>query len=123
MPAENEAKRFLVIFSIAKATPARLGEIMPRLKPALDQLSADPVELAFRSTSGESFGYVLRTRRAARQISMELESPGGNAYSSELRAKHMPFLTGSDGILVIELGPDFHTTSGFTRVGTWLQRH
>lgn len=114
--------RFLIIFSIVPATRERLAEIMPRIKEVLGQLS-DANELVFRSPAGDSFGYVLRSGGAARDIVSTFQGPGRQRVTTDLGRSDMPFLTNADGILVVQIATDFYATQGFTRVGTWLQRH
>ena len=114
----NEGTRYLVVLQLGNAQPERLAEVVQGTQSVLEQISTEPVELAFRSATADIFGYLLRTKFHAGQINGRLESPSKYAFRGQ-----QPFLDNKDAVLVVEVGEDFRAGVGFTRVGTWLQHH
>lgn len=114
----SEKKKFLVILRLADASASRLVELVPALQRCLDKLSSGDMEQVFRSTTADVFGYFIQTKLNSGQILAAIESPG-RSYSSE----EEPFLSGADSVFVMDIGPDFQATRGFSRPMTWLQRH
>lgn len=119
--ADKEGKQFLVLLSINPSTPQRLALLVPKLKEVLDRISVEAVEQLFRSLGADHFGYLIRSKMAAGVIHSIIETPQRGYLGSD--NFDAPFLQGSDGLAVIELGSDFHCGRGFTRAATWLQRH
>lgn len=117
----KELKRFLVIIQLGNTHIDRLKSLIPTLQDALARLSTKAPEQAFRSVGADQFGYIIKTDRVPRQIKAALESPGQRLPGKLLGP--MPFLSNDDSILILELGPDFFASVGFTRVGTWLQHN
>jgi hypothetical protein len=116
----KEGKQFLVVLQLGKADVQRLQSLVPKLKKHLESLSNEPIEQVFRSVSADIFGYAIRSKLAAGQIAASIETPERDS-SRELTKP--PFLDSRDHVLVLELGEDFQAGPGFTRFGTWLQRH
>ena len=122
---DNNTKRFLIVVSLGSTEPSRLVDLVPSLQKVLQSLSTETPEQAFRSATADIFGYFIRSRLTARQITSAIESPGRvsvqleEAYAQDIH----PFLDNKDGVLAIEIGKDFSAGVGFTRVGTWLQHH
>ena len=114
-----DARQYAVIVQLGRNTsPQRLAEMIPRLRDQLSALSEGPPEQLLRSVTADLFGWLIRSKMTAPQIHAAIESPG--RYTGP---KVDPFLDGSDGLIVLQVGPDFLAGKGFTRVGTWLQRH
>lgn len=113
-----ESRHLLVVFHLAACTPERLRDVVPRIQAALTKLSEEPIEQAFRSSNADLFGYAIKSKLAAKAIQAALESPGG-----KYRSDAYPPLDGADNLLVLEIGADYSAGKGFTRLGTWLQRH
>lgn len=104
-------KKFLVTIQLADASPQNLAIVAPRINKELGRLSRAPIELAFRSKSGDLFGYVVASERVAGQILAAVTSP-----------VPLPILSGDDKAMVVELGNEGAFGPGFTRLGTWCQR-
>lgn len=121
---DSETRRYLVLLQLGNASPDRLKTVVPGLKSVLERLSTEPIEQAFRSATADIFGYFIRSKRNATQISATIESPAKDPwFMKEGEPMIGPFLDSGDAILVIEGGSDFCAGRGFTRVGTWLQHH
>lgn len=110
--------QFLVIFNLKNAKPPRLITMIPQLESLLKGLSKQPIEIAFRSATADIYGYGLVSEMNASQLKAAIESPGRSRFSDK-----EPVLEGDDRLMILELGKDFHAGEGFTRFGTWLQRH
>ena len=112
--------RYLVVIRLKDASPARLRKVVPDLLRVLARLSdGHPAEQVFRAATGDLFGYIISSKLNAAQIHAGIESPGG---SHRAKAEDV-VLEGGDAAFVLEVGNDFAAGHGFTRVGTWLQRH
>ncbi len=118
----EEARRYLVIISLSDTAPQRLRSLAPHLQDILARLSTEAIEIAFRSVTADMFGFFVRSTLAADQIIARLESPGREGFYEDDSVEE-PGLTGADSLFVIEIGEDFKAGRGFTRAGTWLQRH
>lgn len=114
---ETTERRFLVIVRVANPSPANLAVLVPELQAALGRMSSAPIEQAFRSVGADIFGYFMLSKLNAHQILARIESPG------TLFKHGTPILPGGDAVFVLEVGADFSSGEGFTRAGTWLQRH
>lgn len=119
--AEKQGKRYLVVFEINPATSERLADFVPKAKFVLSNLSPSGIEQALRSVQADIFGWVIRSKRNVHQVLKLLESPTDVPYP--LKPLGEPFLTNQDHILVLEIGEEFTSTRGFSRLTTWLQRH
>ncbi len=118
----EETRRYLVIVSLSDSTPQRLGVIVPWLQDVLAQISTDTLEMAFHSMTRDIFGYFVKSSGTAGQIKARLESPGKQSFQPSTEIEQ-PMLFGEDSLFIIEIGEDFQAGKGFTRAGTWLQRH
>lgn len=114
--------KFLVIVSVNPATVERLKGIVPGLKSELERLSDAGIEEAFRSVTADIFGYVIRSKLKAGQIRAAIESPGPTSAQArhEGTLMRMPFLSGKDNVIVLELGDDVSAAQGLKRIETWL---
>lgn len=111
------SSRYLIIVSVGTPTPDHLQKMVPALQRELSRISlSEPVQ-AFRSAPADYFGYLIESRMAPQQIRATLETPGRPGHEPN------PFLGGSDGVFVLEIGPNVSAGEGFTRALTWLQRH
>jgi hypothetical protein len=120
--ADAQGTRYLVVFELNPASPHRLGRDLPNLRAALEKLSTTPIEIAFRSTGGETFAFGIRAKMHPGAVQKALESPAGDYWKA--RDLHVePFLTNADGVLVLEVGDQFGAGNGFSRFATWIQRH
>lgn len=115
----KEGKQLLVVLQLGKTDVQRLQSLVPQLKKHLESLSTEPIEQVFRSAGADIFGYAIRSKLAAGQIAASIETPERDST----KLTKLPFLDSGDHILVIEIGEDFLAGPGFTRFGTWLQRH
>jgi hypothetical protein len=112
--------RYIVVLQLKDASPSRLRNLVPGLLSIFTRLSdGHPAEQVFRSATGDIFGYVISSKLNAPQIRAAIESPG----RSDFGAQEDVVLEGGDATFVLEIGKDFAAGPGFTRVGTWLQRH
>jgi hypothetical protein len=117
---DNTVPRYLVVIQLKNASPARLRNVIPELLKVLTKMSGGhPAEQVFRSATGDLFGYLVSSKLNAAQIHAGIESPGDRYMA---KAEDV-ILEGGDATLVVEVGKDFTAGHGFTRVGTWLQRH
>lgn len=114
----GDEKRYLVVAKLGSSNPERLIELVPAFQKALSKLSSVTIEQAIRSATADVFGYFIKSRLKAAQIVAAIESPGTSYVKIE-----EPFLSREDALFVMEVGSDFHASSGFTRAATWLQRH
>jgi len=121
MVESRELRRYLIIFSLNPATPQRLKEFVPEAQNLLHRLSAGSMELAFRSTNADTFGWVIQCARNAKAICNLLQNPTDVPHGAQPLGT--PFLTNADDLLVLEIGTDLTATQGFSRVHTWFQRH
>ena len=118
----EETRRYLVILSLSDTTPQRLETAVPHLRDILARLSTTAPETAFRSKKADMVGFFIRSTKVAAQISARLESPGKESFYADTPIEEPP-LSGADSLFVVEIGEDFKAGRGFTRAGTWLQRH
>lgn len=116
--SDQDTKRYLVIFHLRDSSAARLLRLIPRLQEGLGRLSKSPIEQAFRSVTADLFAYGITSTMAPAQLVAAIESPGRQWHSET-----EPYLLGDDHLMVMEIGRDFSAGPGFTRFGTWLQRH
>lgn len=119
----DDARRYLVMLSASPATPERMRSIVSNLLVMLTKLSIDEPLLAFRSMGADYFGYFIKAKKFnSHQIRSLIESPGRwRARPDESQV--MPFLSGDDQLMVLEIGQDFSTSQGFARQSAWLQHH
>ena len=108
----SETRRYHVIIKLQAADPQRLVQIVPRLQAALERASVSNIEQVFRSATADIFGYFIQSKLSAQQVLVAIETPAGE-----------PFLDGKDAVFVFVVGEQFMAGKGFTRAGTWLQRH
>ena len=120
--ADKEGKQFLVLLSINPCTPARLLQLVPALKSLLEEVSTQPIEQLFRSMGGDHFGYLIRSKMAARQILAAIETPQKWPVRREVEIRE-PFSTGKDAVIIMELGQEIIAHNAFSRAITWIQRH
>ncbi len=97
---------FAIIQLDAASTIDRLRVDVPKLLDIVKRGSPRS-EQAFRSNDGLLFAFALETERSLAEIRSAVT---GSSY----------FLNG-DSIIIVEVGADF-SSSGFSRLGTWLQR-
>lgn len=119
----NLGTQYLAIFRLADHSHERLGKVVPRIQDALERMSNGSVEIALRSVNGDIFGYFLRFRLNSKQIKVNIESPAKSTARYSFNQNDIPMLSGNDSVMVLSLGEDFVAGKGFTRAGTWLQRH
>jgi hypothetical protein len=111
--------RYLVVIHLKDASPTRLRKVVPELLRVLGRLSdGHAAEQVFRAATGDLFGYIISSKLNAAQIHARIESPGDRH-----RAKAEDVVLEGGDAFVLEVGKDFAAGHGFTRVGTWLQRH
>ncbi len=85
----------------------------------LERISKTPPELAFRSVNRDLFGFCITTEKRAAEVRSIIEAPNRTYYEIDT----FPPLNGEDTIIIVEIGEQFSAGKGFTRLGTWLQRH
>lgn len=116
-------RRYLIVLNLGEASPQRLIGLVPAYLAALGRLSLVPTEQAFHSATRELCGYFITSRLAPKQIIAALESPARGSIQGGMDMASTPFLNSKDALMVLELGEAFLAGVGFTRAGTWLQRH
>jgi len=111
---DDQKHRFFVLVKLGGNTPIRerIASVAPKIQDQIKKASKDEFQLAFTSDGGDSFGFVLCSTLAARQIMARLK--GGDDSGATL--------LNDDTLLVIELGDDF-SGYGFSKAWTWLQHH
>ena len=120
----SEAKRYLVLVQLGDTNPQRLKTVVPDLLTILNYVSTDKAEQLFRAVQADVFGYLIKSTLRPTRIVKEIESPGKDPMDSKSKRPDIwPFLNNKDAIVVVEVGVDFSSTSGFSRAATWLQRH
>jgi hypothetical protein len=117
----KEGRQYIVVVSFYDYSNDRLADAGRRLIEALESVSTEKIEMAFRSVAYDIIAYFVRSRISAHQIRAAIESPH-RGRTPQMGAKE-GFLTNEDQLLVIELGDDKDATQGLSRALTWLQRH
>lgn len=119
-------KRFLVHIRIGSAAPSRqrLIDACPAVKATIERLSNGNCQLAYTSSDGGTFGYLLKTSKPSAMIRAEIEGTSNKPpkYGEDEPMPPSSPLLNDDCILVLEIGEDF-AGHGFSRAWTWLQRH
>lgn len=121
--SDKEGKQFLIIFHLRDNTSKRLAEDVPKMQAALGDISTEPVELAFRSDARDIFGFGIRTKRPAGEITAILENPGKREQLRGESETKEPFLYSNDNVLILELAKDKDGRRGFSRFTNWMDYH
>ncbi len=109
----DATRQYLVILHLGDASPSRLRGVVPAFKAALERLGIDAPEQAFRSSTGELFGYFMQSKLLPRQIASAIRSPARDVITgAAMTASQVPFLDNRDGLMVLELGDEFVAGGG-----------
>ncbi|NMM45973.1 hypothetical protein HH303_15860 [Rhodospirillaceae bacterium KN72] len=109
MALEAKDRRYLVVIQLDRSSDLhRVGQVVPAILGILTNAALSAPEQAFRSSDGQLFGFLLKSRLNSGQIRARFE--GDTATNRE------------DGIFIMEAGEDFNGIH-FTRAWTWLQHH
>ncbi len=111
---EKEYRKYFVLIKLGNSTPIlqRVRESAKAIQLAIEKVSNNDCQLVFTSSSGDCFGYLLKTIVPSGVIKAELDGRTASSDTSALRS--------DDSVLVLEVGEDF-TGTGFSRGWTWLQ--
>ena len=105
----TKALRYCAIVQLSKGSDmARVAESVPWIVSLIDRWSKKEMEQLCRSNDGQLFGFVFKTTKPVEMLRSEFETCGGT--------------NNQDSIIIFEVGTDLASV-GFTRAGTWLQRH
>ena len=105
----REPKRYCVVVQLDKgAGIGRIRGVVPALVDLVKQWSKDEMEQLSRSNDGQLFSYLFKSAKPLAMMRAEFENS-----SATINA---------DSVIIFEINEDFANV-GFTRIGTWLQRH
>jgi len=68
MPPDREGTRYLIVITLADATPVRLQSVAPALQNLMKGISRTPSELAFHSAARDTLGYFVVSTLSAHQL-------------------------------------------------------
>lgn len=109
MEEPRASKRYCVIIQLDKsASLARIAGAMPIILDMMKGWSKGEMENLCRSNDGQLSGFVIKSTKPPEMMRAEFGNSGATING--------------DTIMIFEIGADFAST-GFTRVGTWLQHH
>lgn len=116
-------KRFLIHVRIGgdRFTTQRLQEVAVYVQETLSRISGGDCQLAYTSSDGGTFGFLIATKKHANAILRALESPHEGRHDPEAAIK-VSALLGGDMILIVELGDDY-AERHLGKAGTWLHHH
>lgn len=106
--SENDKKCLLVVQLRKDSTLERLASDVPEIVKYVAGFSKGEHEIAFRSTDGMTFGFLLKTKTPQFLIH-EFEKCKGTVDG--------------DAAVAVEVGDLIGGSPGMARVWTWLQRH
>ena len=109
MDTEREERRYLIVIQLDKSSDMqRLARDVPVIQETLGGVTKAALLLAFRSSDGTLFGFLVKTATLDHFIRAEFEKCKST--------------TNKDSFLIIEFGEKFNGI-GFSRAWTWLQHH
>ena len=91
------------------STLQRISAIAPAIVKMIERWSKGEMEQLSRSNDGQTFGYLFRSTKPLGMMQAEFAATA---------ATH-----NKDAIIIFAAGKDVVASEGFTRAGTWLQRH
>jgi hypothetical protein len=105
----DEIKRVCVVIGLANDSPLqRIAADVPSIIDTLRRASTGEFEALMRSSDGILSGFLMKTDKTCTFLRQRFEECKGSKSG--------------DSFIAFEVGQDF-SSLGFTRAGTWLQRH
>lgn len=115
-------KSFLIHISLSgNLTDTRLKEAATQIKGIINELSPDN-QLAYTSGEGSTFGFLIKSRLWASQITARINSPGEDSTVLNPAPVIPSPLRPGDNLLVLEIGDDL-SQIGNSKVLAWFQHH
>ncbi len=114
----NDRKRIMfAIFRLGREAniKQRVIESAPKIKSVIESLSRNECQLAFTTSDGSTFGYLLKTSASTQSIRAALFGTSDKSTGTS------PLLS-DDNYLIVEVGQDFDSV-GFSRAWNWIGHH
>lgn len=115
---EAQAKRYMVVIQLAgnrAEVMEKARDSVPKIKTLIEQYSNNECQLAFTTSDGSTFAYLLKTKTPIHVVR--------KALYGELDSSRGPsMLLASDKFLGLEIG-ESTDGRGLSRAWTWLEHH